>query len=147
MNNKKYNYFIYEAINNHFLILEKQLEKFKNIQKFDLYSKIIYKQIFHNKKIEIKVILNQYCKDDKLKNKINYLYNQVFQQIEDNFNVDVDKKSFIEANYYLQKNKILDLLKNQEEGFTNNIKKNFLLLYISVLVILIIIFRCRNSKF
>ena len=70
MNNKKYNYFIYEAINNHFSILEKQLEKFKNIQKFDLYSKIIYKQIFHNKKIEIKVILNQYCKDDKLKNKM-----------------------------------------------------------------------------
>jgi|TARA_Y100000389_G_C17341542_1_gene453603 hypothetical protein len=143
MNNEKY--FIYEAINNHFSILEKQLENFKNIKEFDFYNKMIYKQIFHNKKIEIKVILNQYCKDENLKENINYLYNKVLKKFDNDFNFN--KKGFIEGNYYLQKNKILDLLKNQVEDFTNNIKKNFLLLYISVLVILIMIFGYRNSKF
>ena len=128
------NYFIYNAINNSFYILEKQLENFKNMKEFNFYNRIIYKQIFHNKKIEIKVILNQYCQDYKLKEKINKLFNKVFVELE-NFNYD--KKGFIEANYYLQKNKILDLIINQKEGFTNNIKKNFLLLYICILVIII----------
>ena len=98
MNN---NYFIYEEINNCFSILENQLENFKNIKKFDFYNKIIYKQIFHNTKIQISVILKLYCKNIKLRQKINNLFKIVFEQLQQDFSFD--KKSFIEANYYLQK--------------------------------------------
>jgi hypothetical protein len=135
MNN---DYFIYEEINNCFSILEQQLENYNNIKKFDFYNKIIYKQIFHNTKIQISIILKLYCKNIKLRQNINNLFNIVFEQLQQNFSFD--KKSFIEANYYLQKNKILELLKNYKESFTNyKIKKNFVLMYICVLVILIII--------